>query len=419
VAGPPEACGRAAADPWFRDCRRVECTRENGFIVARGVDCVEPTLSLYTGDMKPLESPGGPLAEVLLRGAEWVDGPPHAIESPAVVSVARRSVVLEAEAPPYGRVAVKVLKKPGGGGREEAVLRGLRGSPFAPRLLAVYRVSGHPYMLVYEAVSGSPLASEFVEAALETLWSGPVKTPRCAAPLGRAAAALHASLRRLPGRLSPRQATRRDAEAWISRIEGRASMLPALAPGDGEVAEAAEILRWLAAEWREKGLQRLATGEVQALHGDLHLYQVYAGPACKLTFTDFEGEPLKTPGSPWDLEHRERDLAALKRSVVYAAALAAEMAGGSGMEEAARAALTEPLASWSEESFGRVVEGYTAAWEGLGLPGDEPVDEAKLRFWTLERLSYELVYELAYETGYHHVPLWSLLKNPDAYAPPP
>ncbi len=409
-------CERVRGDPWFRDCASVECSVEAGLLVARGGGCLEPTLSLYTESLEPLESPGA-IGRALLEGAHWLDGPPESLENVAVASVARRSVLVEAEAPPYGRVLVKVFKKHSGSEREEEVLRLLRSSPLLPRLLAYYRAAGATYMLVYEHVEGVPMASSFIEAALESLWSGSPREPRCARPLGRAVALLHMQLRGLPGRLSPRSASRSDAEAWIARIEARARRLPQLAPGDGEVAEAAETLLWLAGEWRERGLQALSSGEVQALHGDLHLYQVYEAPGCRIVFTDFEGEPLKDPGSPWDLEHRERDLAALQRSIVYAAALAAERAGGRGIDEAARAALTEPLKTWSDAAFTAVAEAYSAAWRAVDSPG-EPIDEARLRFWTLERLSYELVYELAYETGYHYVPLWSLMKDPDVYAPP-
>ncbi len=409
-------CERVRGDPWFRDCSTVECGTEDGLVVARGAGCLEPTLSLYSVSLEPLESPGA-IRGALMEGAHWIDGPPESIENVAVASVARRSVLVEAEAPPYGRVLVKVFKKHSGSGREEEVLRLLRGSPLLPRLLAYYRAAGATYMLVYEQVEGAPMASNFIEAALESLWSGSPREPRCARPLGRAVALLHKEMRGLPGRLSPRSPSTSDAEAWIARIEARARRLPQLAPGDGEIAEAAETLIWLAGEWRERGLQLLASGEVQALHGDLHLYQVYEASGCRIVFTDFEGEPIKEPGSPWDLEHRERDLAALQRSIVYAAALAAERASGRGIDEAARVALTEPLKAWSEGVFNSLTKAYAATWQTVEASG-EPLDPWKLRFWTLERLSYELVYELAYETGYHHVPLWSLMKDPDSYAPP-
>ena len=412
-------CEAASRDPWFKDCQRVTCSLDEGIVVARGIGCLEPTMSLYTETMEPVEAPGGPLKELLLEKATWLHAPPHAIANAAVASVTRRSVILEADAPPFGRIVIKVFKRPGGSAREKLILEELNGFPLIPRLLAVYEAEGTPYMLVYEAFEGEPLASGFIESGLETLWSGASRLPQCAAPLGHSLAALHAALGKLAGP-TPASTTADKAlvNAWIERIEKRAAMITELAPGDDSIAEAAETLRWLAGEWR-RAVNALIGSKVQLTHGDLHLYQVYAGPGCRLFFTDFEGEPLKQPGSTWDLEGRERDLAALKRSITYAAALAAERATGAGLEESARTALEEPLASWTEKVFAAIRKAYEEAWATLMGAREPVIMEEGLRFWILERLSYELVYELAYATGYHYVPLWSLLKNPDSYAPSP
>lgn len=398
-------CGEG--DPWFKDCEGIECRESGDLRVAVGRGCMEETVSLYTHNGAPAETERE-VAERLLLQAEWLDGPPAYVKYGGLAGVGRRSVVFEVEAPPHGRLMVKVFKKPSGASREAAVLGLLRGSPLAPRMAAVLRVDSTTYMVAVEPVEGEPMAGRFIESGVESLWRGEPRLPVEARLLGHAVRLLHDILARRCNDewCRPKEAGRSEVESWIGRVEARARMLRKLGRGYDAAREAAETLEWLAGEWRSR-IGLLVGSKVQVIHGDLHLYQVYLGPGGRVVFTDFEGEPVKAPGSPWDLEPRERDLAALGRSIVYAAAIAVQEARSVDVEEAAREALTGIPARWARESFMEVLAGY-----------GEGVDEARLRFWLLERLSYEAVYEFAYETGYHPVPLWSLLSRPEDYLPP-
>jgi maltokinase len=191
--------------------------------------------------------------------------------------------------------------------------------------------------------------------------------------LGRVTAELHAALREaLPTDvLSPAQLADR-AVAMQDRLDAAAAEVDLLEPFAKALGAAFDRLRGLA-----------ATGTVvpvQRVHGDFHLGQTLR------TFSgwkvlDFEGEPARPAAERRALDTPLRDVAAMLRSLDYAARLVL-MDHPGDTQRAYRAA------EWVEHNSAAFCTGYAST------AGTDPRDEdVLLRALMTEKAVYEVVYE--------------------------
>ncbi len=414
---PEDLSGKLASKPWFWGCRSYSCSQLDGeTALVRGMGCEEPLHSLlYKSDLEP-ESDASFLGSILLRGGlpglsvECKHGGFDVIEASLEWTGPRTSVV-RARTRPLGDLSIKVYKRPPPADREWMMLDYLSSIslPIIPRPLCRALLSGSPYLIVTEYVNGVTAATLFIDAAINTLRYGRPIIPSIASSVGRATAILHASMFKCSyDWCKPRRPSHGEISGWVERLKKRsiisASLSKNLAREERKIVnEAAAALK----ELSELVWPALGEGLLIQTHGDLHLYQIYVTGDGRTVLTDFEGEPSRDPASPMELEHPERDLAAISRSIDYASIIAAQTSSGIDLWEAIDIA-RERLGGWVEESFKAVLDGYRDAISSSGLEDLEPSQD-RVRFWLVERASYELVYELRYRTGYHLIPATALL----------
>ncbi len=209
---------------------------------------------------------------------------------------------------------------------------------------------------------------------LDTLWArGEDPPPEL---VGEALKELHKALADLETPwCRPGTADEDDAEEWGTRPCLRAGLVAALATAIGEwvALDAAEAV--LENCWRIRKMTRAGTGSrKQCIHGDLHLGQIVWGNGM-LYFTDFSGEPLRWPAPQACAEPPVRDLATLITSINYLVNL------------------TNKDGVWASSLIRRLLSGY-------GLSTDPEI----LKFWVIERASYELVYETVVGDGMVGIP---------------
>ncbi|RNL79977.1 maltokinase N-terminal cap-like domain-containing protein [Nocardioides marmorisolisilvae] len=143
------------------------------------------------------------------------------------------------------------------------------------------------------------------------------------------------------------------------------------------------------------------TGEVQRVHGDLHLGQTLR-TSLGWKLVDFEGEPAKDlterrrPDSPW------RDVAGMIRSFDYAASAVARDLGGG--DEATQIAYR--AGEWTEHNTQAFLAGYT---EERGHPLT-PGEEILLAAYVADKAVYEVVYEARNRPGWRNIPLSALAR---------
>lgn len=207
--------------------------------------------------------------------------------------------------------------------------------------------------------------------------------------LGEVVGKLHVALTADPSddRFAPEPSTPETLALTIARIDEEASALFSHLPDRPEVA--AILGRGEAARGVLRGVShQRAYGRRLRVHGDLHLAQaLWDGEDWMLI--DFEGEPLRTPAERRAKRSPLRDVAALLRSLSYAAALI-EFDDPAGWERSARAA---------------VLEGYRsiAGPRGLLPPDDQALSEVLVLF-ELEKAIYEVGYELEHRPELAWVP---------------
>jgi maltose alpha-D-glucosyltransferase/alpha-amylase len=169
-------------------------------------------------------------------------------------------------------------------------------------------------------------------------------------------------------------------------------------------------------------LRRLVSTKIDAqrirTHGDYHLGQVlFTGK--DFVIIDFEGEPARTLAERRFKHCALRDVAALVRSLDYAAisALRNGSVRPSDMER------LEPYArAWSAAMSAAFVQAYLATLAGSGLVPEVPAQTSSLLdFYLLDKCLYELHYEFNNRPDWVSIPLYGLLglmeqKHP---APPP
>ncbi|MGC1731732.1 MAG: aminoglycoside phosphotransferase [Pseudonocardiaceae bacterium] len=194
--------------------------------------------------------------------------------------------------------------------------------------------------------------------------------------LGHVVATVHADLATALG-ASPAPAGYLDvlADGMHRRLAGVLEQVPELAPYADELRAAFDAVRGLEG--------RLP---VQQIHGDLHLGQVLRS-VTGWVLIDFEGEPMAPLAARFDPASALRDVAAMLRSLDYAANHLP--LGEADSEQLAAVAL-----AWSTRNQDAFCDGYAQA-------APDPRKQAVLlRAFELDKA----VYEVAYEHG--NRPLW-------------
>lgn len=263
------------------------------------------------------------------------------------------------------------------------------GSKPVPALLASIRatwpvgdatVTGH-LLAVSEFVSGADDAWElYRQHALATLRGEEREVPDARA-LGAAVATVH---RDLAVALGTAEASDADTHSFISGLEqrlgwAREQAAEALADLDDELGRAKEQLREIR-----------SIGELQHIHGDLHLGQVLRSSDGDWLLLDFEGEPLRPMHERSIREPRLRDVVGMLRSFDYAAGSAQQQLPG------ADPAIAD---AWVEQRQREFLAGYADA--------SGPVDEHDpvFRALLLDKALYEVVYEVGNRPDWLQVPL--------------
>lgn len=263
------------------------------------------------------------------------------------------------------------------------------GCASVPRLLASVTatwpagdatVTGH-LLAVSEFVSDAQDAWVLYRRhALATL-RGDAPEPPDTQMLGAVVAGVH---RDLAAALGTAEAQESDTLRFITGLEQRlawAREQAADALGDVDEALASE-----GARLREiTGL-----GELQQIHGDLHLGQILRDETGAWRVLDFEGEPLRPMHERMVREPRLRDVVGMLRSFDYAAGSALQELPGTDGTAAG---------DWVFARQQEFLEGYADA---LGpVNQNDPVFRALL----LDKALYEVVYELGNRPDWLPVPL--------------
>ncbi|WP_404311763.1 hypothetical protein LG314_10470 [Agrococcus terreus] len=294
-----------------------------------------------------------------------------------------------------GTWIAKVFRVVAPGDNPDIVVTGAltsEGRTSVPRLLAALAgswsageatVTGH-LLAVSEFVAGGEDAWELFRAdALRAARHEPLEgAAPDAASLGAAVATVH---RELAAALGTAAADDDDRLRFVTGLEQRLAWAreeagEALADMDAGLSAAADDLRRIE-----------AVGELQQIHGDLHLGQVLRDTTGRWVLLDFEGEPLRPLHERMVREPRLRDVVGMLRSLDYAA--------GSALQVDPSA---DPVAvgSWAAERQREFLAGY-AAEAGAPVDRDDPV----LRALLLDKALYEVVYELRNRPSWLPVPL--------------
>jgi maltokinase len=200
--------------------------------------------------------------------------------------------------------------------------------------------------------------------------------------LGRATAEAHRDLAQMlpTAILGPAQMAELGA-AMEARLDAAAAVVPEMAP---YVAPLREVFEDVARIEHPVPVQRI--------HGDYHLGQVMRTEAGWVVL-DFEGEPAKPLDDRRALSSPLRDVAAMMRSIDYAAQhLLADYPGDPQLAYRA----TE----WAERNREAFCDGYSAA------AGDDPrKDHVLLRAYEIDKAVYEVIYERRNRPNWLRIPL--------------
>lgn len=328
-----------------------------------------------------------------------VEGSPGEVRSVQVMGGSERGFTLQVNLD-HVRLHARVSRRAEFDNIEFTVLEYLvkAGYRYAPKLHCYVLYEGFQYLILTDAVEGEMAGS----LAIRDAKPGDLPGKAFATVLeeiGKAAASLHYVMEKCSEPwCEPEPVQESDISQWIARVKSRARMLETL-QDKGLVGDwAAEVVDALDAripELMEELSEPLYSTIKMRIHGDLHLYQVIVTPS-GVYLTDYEGEPYKYPASRLEKETPERDVAALLRSLDYAAALASKRTDGSHAKEYSHwliSTATILLKSYLRHRF----RGLTAELSSSDLG-------SIVSFWMLERASYEVVYEVIAQTGLHGIP---------------
>ncbi|TPW76057.1 maltokinase N-terminal cap-like domain-containing protein [Schumannella soli] len=319
------------------------------------------------------------LAELAAAGAELGDAP-RAAAVPFAGEQSNTSLVIAREGD--RDLVIKLFRVVHHGENPEIELqRALTrtGSPVVPRfigsLAATWSADG-----AAEARGDLAVVQEFIGGAVD----GWALASRAAAgghdfrdearQLGAVTAAAHLGLAQQLGHVasSPTDVSGLTG-VWEQRLEAALTVAPQLAVHAEEIR--GRYAAAAAAPW----------GELQRIHGDLHLGQALHAPDGRWLLIDFEGEPLRTLAERTHPEPVLRDVAGMLRSFDYAGS--AHGAAGT---------------RWAEQSAAAYLEGYSAA------SGATPGPPELLLALQLDKAVYEVTYEVRNRPDWVGIPLGAI-----------
>lgn len=408
--------------PWALSCDSVTyyCKPIDGglALIVEGCDekAFAPISVLPNGSVIELDSSIAWLNSVLRSPAASLESSCDGlikIKGLKIISSGLRSVSYEAIDEDGRKLLIKALRRLESDNIEPLVLRYLTFANYkqAPAFMCDLTYEGSPYIIVTSFVDGSPAATAYVNDASNRStdnigFIGP--------KIGSAVSELHNVMMACSESwCRPEPITDADIRRWFERISWRASWLREkgihMLPYNDRplVYEAADSLEELVS-YLEPLAEKLLGRTKLRIHGDLHLYQIIESQDGSIYITDFEGEPYKMPANKLEKEPAVRDLAALARSIDYAAMMGEQLRTGASLLQVSSWP-SEELLKWEKEAFRSLVDSYISSAESKGL-SNLLDDLPTLFFWLIERASYESVYEIIAHTGYHYVPLNAIIR---------
>ena len=412
--------------PWAIRCDEVAyaCERlADDLVMFRASGCGEEAAALIYNERQPVEADSvkDVLEKVLSGRAPRLRSdcaPEVEVRDLRVVNSGLRSTVYELRlngAP----VHLKVMRRLETDNIEHVVLRYLSraAKDLVPQYVCSVTYDGRLLMLAAEAVDGEPAATYFVSSAKSRDLS---YIRQLSQAIGARVARLHVALLGCDEDwCRPEPVSESDVSSWLGRISWRSRWLrdagaKLVQEGRSLVVEAADALDELRGAVSNYADELVGRTKLR-VHGDLHLYQIMVDGG-RLVLTDFEGEPYRMPASKLEKEPLIRDLAALARSIDYAAVMGAQAREGISVSEAS-SWLDRATMEWEVQAFRLIYDSYVN--ELLKARGDLAGDVALklMAFWLVERASYEAVYEIVARTGYHFVPLNAIIRMADGKDP--
>lgn len=293
--------------------------------------------------------------------------------------------------------ALKAYRLPTPDNLEPRVLEYLTkaGNNHVPSYTGHGEYGGYIIHLITSWLGESSVVPLLFDNAIYYMSKGFAEPLELAYEIGAAIASIHSDLELCSDILcAPEPVSEEDLSRWIFRIQWRLENMAI--HEDNLVRDTVEQLYNRIDDVIELA-SNLRKGSKIRTHGDLHLYQVFIDKNTNIKILDFEGEPDRMPGTPFEKETSERDLACLLRSLHYVAANAyLSKNGEETVFEASRKVLHEH-GEWISSTFEKILEGYRAK-------GRNPSLEA-IFFWSIERALYEFYYESMWRTGLEHIPL--------------
>ncbi len=335
-----------------------------------------------------------------------------------IVSSGLRSISYEAVDEGGERLLIKALRRLENDNIEHLVLRYLTfvNYKWVPKFICNLTYESSPYIIITSFIDGFPAATTYVNDASNR---STANVNSIGPKIGLAVSELHNVMMTCSESwCRPEPIMDADIRRWLERISWRSSWLrdkgSRMLPHSDRplVYEAADSLEELVSSLEPLAEKLLGRTKLR-IHGDLHLYQIVESQKGDIYITDFEGEPYKMPASKLEKEPAVRDLAALARSIDYAAMMGEQLRTGASLLQVSSWP-PEELLRWEREAFRSVLESYVRNAESKGL--SNLLDGlSSLFFWLVERASYESVYEIIARTGYHYVPLNAIIRYKEGF----
>ncbi|MGC9112647.1 hypothetical protein [Acidilobus sp.] len=408
--------------PWALSCDSVAyyCEPIDGGLTLIVEGCGEkafaPISILPDGSVLELDSSATWLNSILSSSTAAFQSScsgPRKIRELKIVSSGLRSISYEAVDEGGERLLIKALRRLENDNIEHLVLRYLTFVNYkrVPKFICNLTYKSSPYIIITNFVDGFPAATAYVNDASNR---STANVNSIGPKIGLAISELHNVMMTCSESwCRPEPITDADIKRWLERISWRSSWLrdkgSHMLPYSDRplVYEAADSLEELVS-FLEPLAEKLLGRTKLRIHGDLHLYQIVESQKGDIYITDFEGEPYKMPASKLEKEPIARDLAALARSIDYAAMMGEQLRTGASLLQVSSWP-PEELLRWEKEAFKSLLESYVRNAESKGL--SNLLDGlSSLFFWLIERASYESVYEIVARTGYHYVPLNAIIR---------
>ncbi|ADL18741.1 Trehalose synthase [Acidilobus saccharovorans 345-15] len=413
--------------PWMLSCDSVAyyCEPIEGGLALTVEGCGEkafaPISMLPDGSLLELDSSATWLNSILSSSTAAFQSSCRGlrkIRELKIVSSGLRSISYEAVDEGGERLLIKALRRLESDNIEHLVLRYLTfvNYKWVPKFICNLTYESSPYIIITSFIDGFPAATTYVNDASNR---STANVNSIGPKIGLAISELHNVMMTCSESwCRPEPITDADIRRWLERISWRSSWLrdkgSRMLPYSDRplVYEAADSLEELVSSLEPLAEKLLGRTKLR-IHGDLHLYQIVESQKGDIYITDFEGEPYKMPASKLEKEPAVRDLAALARSIDYAAMMGEQLRTGASLLQVSSWP-PEELLRWEKEAFRSILESYVRNAESKGL--SNLLDGlSSLFFWLVERASYESVYEIIARTGYHYVPLNAIIRYKEGF----